>query len=379
MNWFRSYLTDRYQVVQVESATSPLLPVPYGVPQGSILGPLLFLIFINELPEVVKIRESDEVEDIDPEADIIIYADDNTPYTADTDPEALKAKVQKEADIVSNWFEKNDMVVSSDKTKLMIVTTTANRTAKLTPRNVTFSVSVCGEVKNETESEKLLGITMNNRLNWKNHLYGDDENIGLVKQLSQRIGMLKQVRKYVSSAVFKMILNGLFNSKLIYGITVYGGVWGLPGILNEDPINSTSISKEDMRKLQVLQNSALRLLYRKPRETPVSSLLREANQMSVHQLVAYHTASQTYKIYKNQEPAYHHMRLFGNTDVQTTRSVTNLETRVDFNLSLARKSFFYQAAHIWSCLSYNIKTAESNDKFKKSLKVWIMRNITVKP
>ena len=77
--------------------------------------------------------------------------------------------------------------------------------------------------------------------------------------------MLKQIRKYVSIGVFRMIINGLFNSKLIYGITVYGGVWGLPGIFTEDATNSTGITKEDMRKLQVLQNSALRLLYQKPR------------------------------------------------------------------------------------------------------------------
>ena len=187
------------------------------------------------------------------------------PFTADKDPGILQAKVQREANIVSSWFEKNDMIVSSDKTKLMIVTTQANRAAKITPTNVSINVTVCGEVKEESSSENLLGITLNNKLSWKNHLYGDENNIGLIKQLSQRIGMLKQIRKYVSIGVFRMIINGLFNSKLIYGITVYGGVWGLPGIFTEDATNSTGITKEDMRKLQVFQNSALRLLYQKPR------------------------------------------------------------------------------------------------------------------
>ena len=258
LSCFRSYLTERHQAVQVESATSPLLPVPYGVPQGSILGPLLFLIFINELPEAVKVEQPDEDPSTDPEADIIIYADDNTPFTAAKDPAALQVKVQKEADTVTNWFDRNDMVVSSDKTKLLIIATGARRLAKLTSTNFTFSVAVDGQMKKETESEKLLGITVNNKLNWKNHLYGDEVNTGLLKQLSQRIGMLRKIRKFVTIPIFKNVLNGMFNSKLIYRITVYGGVWGLPGKLNDDPVKSTSISKEDMRKLQVLQNVALR-------------------------------------------------------------------------------------------------------------------------
>ena len=324
-------------------------------------------------------KKSEDEPDIDPEADIIIYADDNTPFTADADPELLQNKLQHEATTVSSWFKKNDMVVSSEKTKLMIVTTPANRASKLTPNNLSLSVSVCGEIKQETKSEKLLGITMNDHLNWKNHLYGDEENLGLVKELSQRIGMLKQIRKYVSTATFKLILNGIFTSKLIYGITIFGGVWGLPGILNEDPINSTSITKNDMRKLQVLQNSALRLLLKKPRDTPVTSLLHESKQMSVHQLVAYHTANQAFKVYKNHEPSYHYRRLFSDTTNQRTRSVSNLESRVDFDLSLGRKSFFYQASHIWSTLPYQIKTAQTIEKFKGGLKTWIVSNISVKP
>ena len=377
MDWFKSYLTDRSQAVQIESALSPLLSVPYGVPQGSILGPLLFLIFVNELPEVIKVQSHEE--ELDNEAEIIVYADDNTPFTADANPEVLQNKIQQEADTVTDWFKMNDMVVSSEKTKLLIVTTGANRATKLASTGTSFSVSVCEETKHETKSEKLLGITVNNQLNWRNHLHGDEENLGLIKDLSKRLGMLKKVRKYVTRGMFKLILNGLFTSKLIYGITVYGGVWGIPGILNVDPVNSTSISKEDMRKLQVLQNQALRLLLNKPRETPVSSLLSEANQMSVHQLVAYHTACQTYKVYRNQEPVYHHRRLFGTPTPLNTRSVENLGTRVEFGLSLARKSYFYQAAHIWNCLPLSTKTSSTIEKFKRSLKAWVMRTISMKP
>ena len=191
-------------------------------------------------------------------------------------------KVQDEADRVTDWFDRNDMLVSSDKTKLLIIATGAKRSAKLTPTNFIFNVAVDGLMKEETKSEKLLGITVNNKLNWKNHLYGDEDNTGLLKQLSQRIGMLRKMRNFVTSAIFKTVLNGIFNNKLIYGITVYGGVWGLPGILNDDPVNSTSFTKEDMRKLQVMQNVAIKHFLCKPRDTPVTVLLSESKQLSVH-------------------------------------------------------------------------------------------------
>ena len=97
------------------------------------MGPLLFLFFINELPDIVKERTEGnaDAENNDKDAEIIVYADDNTPTTADKDPLALQTKVQNEANLVTNWFSRNNMICSSDKTKLIIVGTNANRTDKL--------------------------------------------------------------------------------------------------------------------------------------------------------------------------------------------------------------------------------------------------------
>ena len=101
LQWFESYLLNRLQAVQVESALSPPLPVPYGVPQGSILGPLLFLLYVNELPDVIKVKNDDESK-LDEEAEVVVYADDTTSSTSDPNPEVLQQKIQSHAEILPN-------------------------------------------------------------------------------------------------------------------------------------------------------------------------------------------------------------------------------------------------------------------------------------
>ena len=88
-----------------------------------------------------------------------------------------------------------------------------------------LKINVCGEQKEESESEKLLGVIVNNTLTWKDHIYGNDENQGLLKQLSKRIGILKKLRPLMNNKKFKQVVAGLFTSKLIYCIAVWGGVW----------------------------------------------------------------------------------------------------------------------------------------------------------
>ena len=383
LSWFESYLTNRFQSVQIESAMSPPLPVPHGVPQGSILGPLLFLLFINELPDVTKTKEDEESEkvsdanDATDEPEIVVYADDSTTIVADSEPEILLQKAQRQGELLPNWFADNDLVVSGEKTKLMIIATSSKR-RNITERGIgEFEINVCNETVGEAESEKVLGLIVNNKATWHHHLHGNEDNSGLLKQLSQRVGMLKRLRKYMNERQFKMILTGMFTSKLLYGITTWGGIWGLSS-MDEHTRNKMAITKEDMRKLQVIQNKALRLLKWMPRETPVSTLLSANKELSVHQLVAYHTGVQMYKVSTTRQPTYHYARLFENQE-PNINTRTNDGKRVEFKLSLARTSFFYQSSRIWSELPYPIKTARSLETFKRAMKIWVKTNIMIKP
>ena len=128
--------------------------------------------------------------DADKDAEVIIYADDNTPTTADKDPEQLQLKVQCEADLITGWFSSNKMVCSGDKTKLMIIGTGANRAEKLERPGKVLQVLVEDNIKQESKSENLLGVVVDRVGTWRSHFYGDDENEGLLSQLSKRVGIL---------------------------------------------------------------------------------------------------------------------------------------------------------------------------------------------
>ena len=150
------------------------------------------------------------------------------------------------------------MVCSGEKTKLLIIGTEQNKRINMERENL-FTLKVCGKDITESESEKLLGVIINDTGTWKHMLYGNESELGLIKQLSKRVGMLRRIRQYMPSDKFRMVANSMFNSKLIYCITVWGAVWNLPGVMDDQVRSITSISKEDMRRLQVLQNTVLRL------------------------------------------------------------------------------------------------------------------------
>ena len=130
-----------------------------------------------------------------------MWMDDDTDVAHDTDPHQLQQKIQHEADSSANWLADNRMCVAGEKSKLLIVGTKRQRSLRL---DEPLQIYVDGIEVIETESEKLLGMTINNELTWKENLYGetwrshDKNSPGLIPQLSQRIGILKKISKYIS-------------------------------------------------------------------------------------------------------------------------------------------------------------------------------------
>ena len=147
-------------------------------------------------------------------------------------------------------------------------------------------------------------------MTWKHYLYGEKWRIkkednfkGLIPKLIKRVGLLKQLRNKMSNETFNIICNGIFTSSIIYCLPVFGNVW----LNNEtDDRRFRSFTKEDCRRLQVLQNNTLRLKLNANKYTSCKELIEKSGELSIHQLIAYHTLLQVYKVIVNQEPKYLH-------------------------------------------------------------------------
>ena len=203
------------------------------MPQGSILGPILYTIFTNELPQVVHedncpMKESGESLIFNLQCQecggVCCYADDSTYTAVGSDPVELSEKLSHKYSVLADFLTLNKLKVNDDKTHLIVMSTWQKRAHRSTG---TITINTPTAVIAPSEVERLLGAQIHQDMKWKEHILDNDN--ALVKSLNQRVGAIRKISRFSSFRTRKMIANGIFISKLIYLMPVWIGYFaGVP-------------------------------------------------------------------------------------------------------------------------------------------------------
>ena len=202
LSWFKSYLSNRSQQVVINNSSSTS-DVVCGVPHGSILGPLLLLLFINDLPLSLKHLP----------ISVDLYADDTTLYGTASDKSSLEANLQKALDSVHTWCLENGMLINTDKTKLMLIASRQKRNSlidgelKITFNNIDLKTST---------NEKILGVHVDQNFVWNNHFQH------VSKKISSHLWLLSQIRTYLTVQHRRLFYNAYIKSHIEYCCVVWG-------------------------------------------------------------------------------------------------------------------------------------------------------------
>ena len=198
--WFESYLSNRTQQVNINTNQSKTENVLCGVPQGSILGPMLFLIFINDLPLFL----GDAIQYVH------LYADDTTLYDIGLDKDMLENNLQHALNLLKKWHLENGMIINISKTKLMLISSQQNmQDDNLTLVYDDFDLQL-------TRCEKVLGIHIDENLTWTNHFQH------VSKKISSYLWLLFQIKSYLPLKQRVLFNNAYIKPHFEYCCVIWG-------------------------------------------------------------------------------------------------------------------------------------------------------------
>ena len=196
-DWFRSYLTNRKQFVTINGVDSTPRIMKFGVPQGSVLGPLLFLIYINDLYLSVKFSTARH------------FADDTCLLIEDKSPKRLKKMLNQDLKSLNLWLKANKISLNASKTEILIFK------HRNKPLNYDLKIKLDGKRLYPSKYVKYLGILIDSQLSWSYHVKS------LVPKLSRANGMLAKIRHYVTPESLRSIYFAIFSSLMTYGAHVW--------------------------------------------------------------------------------------------------------------------------------------------------------------
>ena len=326
----RNYLKDRTIVVRCGEEVSKIFRTTTGVPQGSILGPLLFTLYVNDPPDVIKHSKA------------MLYADDTTIFTSSRYPSNIQAGINEDIRSMERWFRDNKLSVNAKKTEYMLVTNT-----RLRHRFNGIKIQVNKQLIIEKEHIKILGVTISNDLSWEQH------TLSLVGELRHRYRSFNRSCNLLTHDAKMLLYNACIASRLNY----CDFIW--------HKCHQASASK-----LQTIQNRCARRILGSSPESSALPLIRELGWLTLAEKRNLHKCVMLHELLLGRGPQIliEGVRPWTNTHTRTTRATSDENLAViAHNTDYMAKSFYYDTAKIWNNIPSHIRRISNRNTFKENL------------
>ena len=332
---FKSYLSNRKQLLKVGEVTSEMLYTVSGVPQGSILGPLLFLLYINDI-----VYSSIDIH-------IDLYADDSTMYESGYDLKSIQTKLQNNLNDIEIWCKLNNMAVNPSKSKCMVMGT------KQKVKRKTIHLLLNGSVLENVTVQKLLGVLIDNTLSWRSHI----DNV--CKKVGRQVALLKRITYFLTFDMKIMFYNAYILPIFDYCCPIWG-----------------KDNKTYINKLSKLQKRIAKIILKYPQLPQSADPLKELDWLSFDDRCKYHTAVQVYKIFNCMAPAYMNELLkTKHNKIYNLRS--NSRNEIAFSIrprtNYFKDTFSYYSMNIWNSIPLEIRKSMRLNTFKVKYKAYLLK------
>ena len=337
LEWFRNYLSNRKQFVQIDNHNSELRPISCGVPQGSILGPLLFIIYINDF-----YKSSDVLS-------FILFAHDSNLFYSHANPITLFSTVNLELKRVVEWVKANKLSLNILKTNFMIFSNTL--------RHLPGDILLDNTPLNRVTSTKFLGLMIDDKLKWNIHI----QNIS--KTVSRNIGVMNKLRHFFPKSTLFTLYFSLILPYLNYGIMAWGNA-----------------NKYLTDKMFILQKKFITIIHNAPVRSHTDNLFYNSNILKFPDLFLFQTGQFMYKLNINELPNILINMFTKNNAIHNYPTRQSLRFHLPRTRTLfAQKTISFYGPKYWNSLSHDIINSVSLNCFKIKLKKHILESYRVSP
>jgi hypothetical protein len=331
-NWFRDYLFQRSQFVSFNSISSSIRPIQCGVPQGSILGPLRFLVYINDFP--LALRDSTT----------FLYADDANCFVHSNNIHDALIRMNSESSKILQWSHANKLTINTEKTHYVIFSSKHLEFQSLPP------LSLDGSPLELKSSTKFLGVFLDSRLTFKDHIHY------IKNKISKSIGILYKAKQKLPQSVLKSLYFSSIYSYLSYGIEVWG-----------------SACPSHLDPLVKLQKRSVRLLSNEHFLAHTAPLFKSLNLLPLREIYVKNSLIFMFKFHKHLLPEHVFEHMFSyvhNLHSHSTRNSNNGSLCVPYvRNNIVKRSIRSRGVCLWNAIlnSVDINTINSVSMFKSRI------------